>query len=693
MTKVGICGTTLVWLLAAGASCAEVDTAAIAARDQGGNWLSYGHDYTEQRYSPLDQIDQDSVGKLGLAWYLDLPGMHSLNSTPLVVDGVIYFSGSWSVVTAVDARSGKLRWQHDPKTLEHVGDNGRILWDFNRGIAYWQGKVYVGTGDGRLLALDAQTGEELWSTLTLDRSTPRTINGAPRVFNGLVLIGHGGADLGPVRGYVTAYDAETGEQRWRFYTVPGNPAEGFENEAMQMAAKTWTGQWWQYGGGGTVWNSMTYDPELNRIYLGTGNGAPWNRKIRSPDGGDNLFLCSIVALDADTGAYLWHYQTSPGETWDFNSAMDIVLADLDIDGRKRKVLMHAPKNGFFYVIDRMDGKLLSAEKFGKVTWAERVDLATGRPVEADTARYLDGETLIWPGPLGAHNWHPMSYNPITGLVYLPYQELPGYYNDKGINARSWRSVNFVPSLGVSGFEQDIPAQSGWSALIGWDPVAQREMWKVKTPGLWNAGTLTTAGKLVFQGRTDGRLLAYAADSGEALWRYDTGVGISAPPITYAVDGRQYVALLAGWGGAAAALGGSIADQHGWQYGVHPRRLLVFALGGAATLPPAPAPIRPAPIDEPLLALDPERVRSGQVIFSAHCSVCHGSGGAGGGYAPDVRASAVAANSDTLAETVHAGRPQLGMPAFPELARDDLEALYQFIRQAARRESAARAGGR
>ncbi len=679
--------TTLLCSIANAALAGPTDSgAAIAARDQGGNWLSYGHDYTEQRFSPLDSIDTGNVARLGLAWSLDLPGMRSLMSTPLVHDGIMFFSGSYSVVTAVDAGTGELLWQHDPGTLQAAGMNRRVMWDFNRGIAWWNDKVYVGTGDGRLLALDARTGKQVWSTRTLDPDTPRYITGAPRAFNGLVLIGHGGADVGPVRGYVTAYDAETGEQRWRFHTVPGNPAEGFENEAMRMAADTWTGQWWRHGGGGTVWNAITYDPEFNRVYLGTGNGAPWNRRVRSPDGGDNLFLCSIVALDADTGEYVWHYQTTPGETWDFNSAMDIMLADLEVNGEPRKVIMHAPKNGFFYILDRNNGELLSAEKFGKVTWASHVDMGTGRPVELPDARYEDGETLIWPGPFGAHNWHAMSYNPGTGLVYIPYQEVPGYYNDKGINHEKWQSKPFTPSLGVAGFETDIPASAGWSALLAWQPQTSRVMWQVGTPGAWNPGTLTTAGDLVFQGRADGRILAYDAASGEALWRFDAGVGLSAPPITYAVDGRQYVALLAGWGGAAPALAGSLADQHGWEYGRHPRRLLVFALDATAQLPAGPPPNRPAPLDEPLLVLEPETVQAGQDLFAERCAVCHSGGAAGGGYAPDLRASPVAADFSAFMRTVHEGRSERGMPAFPEIEPEELKTIGAFIRHNARQRA-------
>lgn len=663
------------------AAATEIGKQDIAKRDQHGNWLSYGYNYDEQRFIPEKQINRDTVNRLGLAWHLELEGMRSLMSTPLAVNGVLYFSGSYSVVYAVNAANGKLLWKHDPETLKHAGDNRRVMWDFNRGIAYSQGKIFVGTGDGRLLALDANTGKEVWSALTLDRSSSRTITGAPRVFNQLVIIGHGGADWGPVRGYVTAYDIETGEQRWRFYTVPGNPADGFENDAMQMAAKTWTGEWWKYGGGGTVWNAMTYDPEFNRIYLGTGNGSPWNRKIRSPDGGDNLFLCAIVALDADTGEYVWHYQTTPGETWDFNSAMDMVLADLNIDGTPRKVIMHAPKNGFFYVIDRTTGKLISAEKLGKVTWADHIDLQSGRPVEIPGARYPDGEALIWPSPFGAHSWPPMSFNPNTGLVYVPYQEIGGLYSDKGIELDNWKSPRLsAKASGVHSFGHDIPTQGSWSALIAWDPVKQEQVWKAVTPGLWNPGTLTTAGNLVFQGRSDGEFVAYAAQTGDVLWRFNTGLGISAPPISYALNNKQYIALLVGWGGAATALGGSVAAQHGWQFGHYPRRLLVFTLDGKDKLPEFNPPGH-ANADYKEMHFDTDKVEHGRGLYAEHCGICHGSGAVAGGFAPDIRFSPITAQTEALTVTVKNGRPNLGMPPFPEFSDDDIVALRAFLLQA------------
>ena len=675
---------TLIGTGAAGAAPTVVDGSAIANEQDSSNWLSYGRTYTEQRYSPLDQINEKTVAGLKPDWALELPD-RTLLATPIVVDGVMYFSGSYSVVRAVDAASGKVLWTYDPKTLEVAGDRQRIFWDSNRGVAFWKGKVFVATGDGRLNAVDAKTGKEVWSAVTIDPKLPMYINGAPRVFKDKVIIGNGGTEVGANRGYVTAYDTETGKQAWRFYIVPGNPADGFEDETQAMAAKTWTGEWWKHGGGGNAWNGFTYDPEFNRIYIGTGNGSPWNRNIRSPGGGDNLFLCSIVALDADTGKYAWHYQTTPGETWDYNSNMDIVLADLNIDGKPVKALMHAPKNGFFYVIDRSTGKLISAEKFGKVDWAEYVDLKTGRPVERKGARYEDGQELVWPSPFGTHNWHAMSFNPNTGLVYIPVMELPGMFTDKGIDKSIWQSPNFAIDPGVEFARDDIPVNAGTGALRAWDPVAQKLRWEVKLPGVWNPGTLTTAGNLVMQGRTDGQLVAYRATDGKTLWQFDTGLGISAPPVTYTVNGKQHVALLVGWGGAGPAVGGSLQAQHGWAYRAQPRRLISFSLDGKAELPKLPPPVFAKPIKQEDFKVDDMLAQQGNVLYTKHCVLCHGAGAVSGGYAPDLRASTIPIYDDALQDVVIKGsRQTAGMPRFHEFSEGDLKALQHYIRREARR---------
>ena len=666
-----------------------VDGKAIADEKSGANWLSYGRTYSEQRYSPLAQITADNVGSLGVAWFMDLPGQKSLLATPIVVDGVMYFTGSYSLVFAVDTRTGKQLWQYDPKTIEAAGDRLRVMWDSNRGVAYWKGKVFVATADGRLIAIDAKTGKEVWSTMTVDTKRAYFINGAPRVFKDKVIIGNGGTEWGALRGYVTAYDTETGKQVWRFYTVPGNPADGFEDETQAMAAKTWTGEWWKHGGGGTVWNGLTYDPEFNRIYIGTGNGSPWNQKIRSPGGGDNLFLCSVVALDADTGKYVWHYQTTPGETWDYNSNMDMVLADLKIGGKPVKALMHAPKNGFFYVIDRATGKLVSAEKIGNVNWATHVDLKTGRPVERPGARFEDGEELIYPSAFGVHNWHAMSYNPGTGLVYIPIIDVPGMFSDKGYKHKLWDSPSFEFDPGVDLLRDDMPLKIDAGSLIAWDPVKQQKAWEQKLPGVWNPGTLTTAGNLVFEGRTDGKLLAYRATDGIPLWSTDVGLGVSAPPITFEVDGKQYVALLTGWGGAGVSMAGSITAQHGWSYGMHPRRLIVYALDGGQQLPKSPPPQFAQPLAQSDFKVDDMQAEAGSHLFLKKCVTCHGGGAVSGGYAPDLRASQAPVYDEAFKEIVVGGsRVAQGMPRFPELTDTDLKAMQHYIRRQARQATAA-----
>ncbi len=668
-----------------------VDGRAIADEKQGANWLSYGRTYSEQRFSPLADINADNVAKLKLDWFLDLAEHKSLLATPLIVDGVMYFSGSYSVVIAVDLKSRKTLWTYDPKVIEAAGDRLRVMWDSNRGVAYWKGRVYVATADGRLIGIDAKTGQKAWSTLTVDTKKSYFINGAPRAFKDKIIIGNGGTEWGALRGYVTAYDAATGKQVWRFYTVPGNPADGFEDAAQAMAAKTWHGKWWQHGGGGTVWNGLTYDPVFNRIYLGTGNGSPWNQRMRSPGGGDNLFLCSIVALDADTGKYVWHYQTVPGEAWDYNSNMDMVLADLMIDKKPIKALLHAPKNGFFYVIDRATGKLISADKLVNVTWATHVDLKTGRPVEAPGARYEDGEELVNPSAFGVHNWHAMSFNPQTGLTYIPIIDVPGLYSDKGFNPVKWKSPEFQFDPAVDLMRDDVPVKLDASSLIAWDAVAKKKVWEVKLPGVWNPGTMTTGGNLVFEGRADGTLVAYRADNGKSLWEFATGVGLSAPPVTYSVEGKQYVSILTGWGGAGTSMAGAITAQHGWGYRVHPRRLLTFSLEGGASLPPAPPPQMAQAIIKADFKVDALQAEQGSHLFLKNCVTCHGGGAVSGGYAPDLRASPLPLFLDGFREvTVKGVRVKAGMPRFRELTDADLIALQHYIRRQANRSVAKQA---
>jgi quinohemoprotein ethanol dehydrogenase len=651
----------------------------LANEDDGVNWASYGRTYYEQHSSPLSQIDTGNVRNLGLAWSLELPGTHQGATVPLEVDGTIYFAVDQAIVRAVDVRSGNLLWTFNPRVMS-TGALGTRIGYGSRGIAYWNGKIYVGTGDGRLMAIDARSGKLVWSTQTTTIGDSRYITGAPRAFRGLVLIGHGGADTARVRGYVTAYDAETGAQRWRFYTVPGNPANGFENQAMRMAAKTWKGSWWKWGGGGTVWNSITYDPDLNLVYLGAGNGLPWNQRIRSPGGGDNLFLSSIIALDADSGEYRWHYQTNPGEEWDYKAAMDITLATLTFNGVPRKVILHAPTNGFFYVIDRETGRLISAEKYGKATWASRIDLGTGRPVENPGIRYENSEVKFWPGTTGAHNWQPMAFDKTSTLVFIPYIELAGVWNDKGIDPDKYKPIAGQLNIGLNVPTTDVPIDAGTSSLIAWDPLQQRIAWKVLTPLVWNGGLLSTAGGLVFQGQGDGWFNAYDSRNGTRLWRFYANMGISGAPISYSVAGQQYVTVVAGWGSTGATFLGSLGAANGWQ-ARQPHRLLTFALDGHARLPKdLPTPARAIPLADTHYIVNRPIERAGAFLYSKTCINCHGAGAVASGYAPDLRASGVALALESFDKVVRKGALRsAGMPSYPEFSDADLRALKQFIR--------------
>jgi quinohemoprotein ethanol dehydrogenase len=623
-----------------------------------------GRTYAENHHSPLTQINDRNVKQLGLAWYLDAPGQGPLQATPLAVDGVLYFSAVMGGVYAVDGRRGRMLWAFDPESAKHPMDERSVIWNVNRGVAFWRGKVYVGTVDGRLIALEAKTGHVLWSTPTFDDADGlKTISGAPRVFNGKVIIGHGGES--GTRGYVTTYDAETGRKLWRFYTVPGDPAKGFENAAMEMAAKTWNGAWWKSGGNGTVWDSITYDPDFNRVYLATANGTPLNASERGSGGGDNLFVASIVALDANSGDYIWHYQVNPGETWDYDAVAQMVLADLRIDGKPHKVLMQAPKNGFFYVLDRATGRLISAEKLGRVTWAERIDPKSGRPIEAPGIRYTEKSIVIWPSAFGMHNWQAMSFDPKTGLIYIPTQNL-------GMSIGP-QSMEFKP----------LEPGDGTGRLLAWDPVAQEKRWEVQLgDSFWNGGVLSTDGNLVFQGTGSGYFNAYEAKTGQQLWSFYAGLGIEAAPITYIVNGVQYVSILVAYGGAV-----SLAQVHdyGWRYGEQKRRLLTFSLGKSTTLPAGGPPrFTVKAVDDPSFVINEEMATNGAKLY-AHCARCHGVRLQNHtAFARDLRESNLASTWEGFNAVVHGGALlALGMPRFDALSEDDLLALYTYIRQGAR----------
>ena len=637
------------------------------------NWLSHDGSADATAYSPMDSINSKNVNRLGLVWSLDLPGEHSLQATPLAVDGVLYFSGSYSAVYAVDARTGKLLWKYDPEIWKNDPAKIRFSLPVTRGVGYSDGRIFAATLAGRLLALDAKTGKPLWDVPTVAADSMQSINAAPRVFNGKVFIGNSGSDFG-ARGYVTAFDATSGRQLWRFYTAPGTPQENAGDPVMERAAATWSGEYWKTGTGGDVWDSITFDQELNRIYIGTGNG-PYDASERDTGGADHLYAASIIALDADTGKYLWHYQTTPHDVWDFDATQQMTLADLVIQGERRKVLMQAPKNGFFYVLDRRDGKLISAQKTGKVTWAERIEPATGRPVEAVHARYGTGESVVWPGPLGAHSVQTMSFSPKTGLVYLPYMRLGVRYVRNPTEANGM----LLGDLGISSVDGNPANAKG--ALLAWDPVEQRARWSVPVATIWNGGTLATGGGLVFQGAADGYLSAYDAAAGQQLWRFNAKLGINAAPISYSVSGQQYISVLVGYGGSAAVWGMNV----GWKFNAQPRRLLTFALGGKATVPATPGPdLTVKALDDPTLKLEEADVRAGRLLYM-QCVVCHGLNlNSTGSPAPDLRESAIALRVDSLSALLHQGTLQSGgMPRFDALSEDQIKQIHAYVRAGAR----------
>jgi quinohemoprotein ethanol dehydrogenase len=644
---------------------AQVDAARITgAAQDAANWVTHGGTYAEERFSPLAQIDATTIKSLGLAWSLDLDTNRGQEATPLIIDGVMYSTSAWSKVQAIDAATGKLLWQYDPFVPGKTGPSA-CCDVVNRGVAAWKGRLYVGTLDGRLVALDAGTGKPVWSVVTVDQTQPYTITGAPRIIKDKVLIGNGGAEFG-VRGYISAYDADSGKLLWRFYTVPGDPSKPFESPVLKQAATTWTGEWWKGGGGGTVWDSMAYDPELDLLYIGTGNGSPWNPKYRSPNGGDNLFLSSIVALKPDTGDYVWHYQTTPEDAWDYTATQHIILADLAIDGQPRKVLMQAPKNGFFYVLDRQTGKLLSAKPYATLNWATGVDVTTGRPQTVADAFYskTDKPWTAMPGPYGAHNWQPMSFSKKTGYVYIPaIESLFTYVSDP-----AWKRAPLGYNVGIAGLamptdpaikEQVLAATKGF--LKAWDPVAQKEVWSVPLPGMWNGGVLSTGGGLVFQGSADGTFNAYDATNGSKLWSFAAQAGVLASPVSFAVGDQQFIAIVVGWGGAAIAGGETLAK--GTLQG-NRSRVLAFKLGGTAQLPAAPPPPVPQSPPPPRFG-DAALGTQGSATFHQYCSECHGNSAVSAGMVtPDLRWSKAIASAEIWKKIVIDGvRTNQGMVSF------------------------------
>jgi len=656
-------------------------TAATIIKADPAEWLSHGRTYSEQRHSPLSAINDGNVDQLGLSWSFDLGTSRGIEVTPIVHDGIMYITATWNIVYALDAKTGEMLWEFDPEI-----DRSRAAFTccdiVNRGVAIWGDKVFTGTIDGRLIAINAKTGQKIWDELTIDLNDPYTITGAPRVVNSKVIIGNGGAELG-VRGYITAYDAENGEQLWRFYTVPGNPEDGFENDTMADIAKTWNGEWWAKGGGGTVWDSMAYDPELDLLYIGVGNGSPWNHEERSDGEGDNLFLSSMVALRPDTGEYVWHYQTTPGETWDFTATQHMILADLEIEGETRKVIMQAPKNGFFYVIDRETGEFISGENFVPVNWATGIDPETGRPIEVAEARWPGKSPILQlPGPLGAHNWHPMSYSPDTGLVYIPAQEAPWAYaanTDERNRDGMWNTgTNFAIGM----LPTDKATFKALKAmlkgrLIAWDPVKQQQAWKVEHKGPWNGGVLSTAGNLVFQGTADAHFAAYDAKTGEEKWKYFTQTGIVAAPISYEIDGEQYVTVASGWGGAYVLGFGGVLPQ-GSEGNVG--RILSFKVDASQELEQVAAYDLPEPLDLPDVTASKEILETGLMLYANSCGTCHGDHAYASNLVPNLRYSYALTDPEYWEEILLEGAlAENGMPNYGEnFSKDDIEAIRAYV---------------
>lgn len=664
-----------------------VDQATIM--NPGSEWLSYGRTYREQRFSPLSEINRDNVDELDLAWSFKFDTARGMEATPIVHNGVIYMSTGWSHVHALDARTGEELWHYDAK-VPKAQLAKTCCGPVNRGVAIWQEnensplQIFFGALDGRLIALDAKNGKENWSIQSTPTDGNYSVTGAPRIVKGMVIIGNGGAELG-VRGYVSAYDVTTGERKWRFYTVPGDRNKPQENVALEAALKTWSGDEWYKlgGGGGTVWDSLVYDPELDLLYIGTGNGSPWNRDLRSPGGGDNLYLSSIVALRPDTGEYVWHYQVTPADNWDYTATQQLVLAELELDGEQRSVIMQAPKNGFFYVLDRKTGELLSAEKFGRATWATHVDMETGRPVESKFANYQEnGGSFIWPSPYGAHNWQPMSFSTKTGLMYIPVQSIPAYFSAKEevmYRVNRWNTgvdlnTNRDPKSWVAA-RASIDALI-YGELVAWDPVKKQRAWEVHHNKPSNGGILSTEGDLVFQGTWDGTFAAYDAYNGDKLWQYKSDSAVLAGPVTYELDGDQYIAVAQGSGGTVMITVGDELQRNK----VNQNKLLVFKRGNFNNTQ--------AHIEDELTTIrplgrqankDPEVIAYGESLYHNNCASCHGINALSNYVVPNLRYMSEQTHEEFATIVLGGSRTHKGMIGFYEtLSLEDVNAIHTYL---------------
>jgi quinohemoprotein ethanol dehydrogenase len=686
-----------------GGKGAAVDDARLnAGSPDGADWLSYGRTYDEQRFSPLTQVSDANVKDLGLSWSADLETARGQEATPVVVDGILYVSTAWSMVKAYDGATGKLLWSYDPKVARSKLVD--VCCDaVNRGVAVYKGRVYVGTLDGRLIALNADDGKVLWDKLTIPKDSHMAITGAPRIVKGKVLIGSAGAEY-ITRGYLAAYDAKSGEESWRFYTVPGDPAKS-DGKHLEVAAKTWPKDAWKRGGGGTVWDSITYDPVTDLIYFGTANAEPWSPRGRgAAEGeaaGDSLYTASIVAVKPDTGEYAWHFQETPEDRWDFDSNQQIIVADQEVNGEKRRVLLHAPKNGYFYTLDAKTGKFIAGKPFAKmITWSKGLDPVTGKPDIAPEARYeVTGKPFVgFPGAMGAHSWQPMSYSPKTGLVYIPANEAAQPYNAAG---KDWKpsETGFQTGMDIGplatpadpNIRQAILAGTTGS-LVAFDPVAGKARWTVEHVGPSNGGTLATAGNLVFQGTAGGEFRAYTADNGKQLWSYPTQTGVIAAPMTYSVKGEQYVAILVGWGGVFdVAPPGFLVRKSGSVQ--NKSRLLVFKLGAKGALPELKT-VAQLVLDPPPFAGTAEQAAMGQSLYQNSCSFCHGDSGIAGTLNPDLRHSGVLSSQQTWQDVVYTGvLANNGMVGWSKnFTKEQVEAIRQYIIKRANEDKALEGGG-
>jgi quinohemoprotein ethanol dehydrogenase len=665
-----------------------------SAQSEPGQWMTYGGTYSEQRFSTLKQINSSNIGDLGLKWFADYETNQDQHGSPLYIDGVIYVSTSRNVVYAYDAKSGKELWKYNAMIHgERLRYNVGLV---NRGIAAWNGKIYMGTLDARLVAIDAKTGKEVWSTDTVpeslglgaDMTKHYSITMAPRAAKGKIFIGASGGEFG-VRGFIAAYDAETGKQVWRFWTVPGDPSKGFENPALAKAAKTWSGEWWKTtGGGGTVWDGAVYDPVTDLLYFGTGNASPWNERTREPSLDDDLFSASIVAVNPDTGQYVWHYQETPGDAWDYDAVSPMMTADLTIGGQRRHVIMQPSKNGFLYVLEAKSGKLLSADAFTEVNWATGVDLKTGRPNVVPGARYEKEAWDLAPGVQGGHSWHPNAFSPDTGLIYIPAWD--AYFTIAGSPPRGAAGAPGTGfSLGINMGGKVDPstlkpyARSGVSGrLEAWDPVTRKVVWQ--TENFANprptSGVLATAGNLVFMGNGGGKTLsAYDATTGTKLWSFDAKTSVFAAPISFSLDGVQYIAASVG----GAGQGGYFAPTHA--------RMLVFALG-ARTVLPVPEPYEPPPLNPPPATASAEVVTHGGAVYTQYCSVCHGANGLQARSSfPNLTVTPLLWTQEGFDQVVlMGGRADKGMGNFgKDLTPDDAAAVRAYLIS---RANAIKAGG-